>query len=138
MEDKKQELFIDLRASGQSYTKISAQLKVSKSTLIRWSRQFKNDIANAKALQIDQIRQEYLINRQHKLRVLGTGFNQVTEEILSRDLSQVPTWRLYHIQRLILDQLDRDPAGIEFIEESKTDGLEPLRNLSKKTEKWPG
>jgi len=134
----KQKIFIELRAAGKSYKQISDKLDVTRQTLINWSKKFKNDIANAQALQIDHIRQEYLINRQHKLRVLGTNFNQVTEEILNRDLSQIPTWRLYQIQHQILEQLDKDPAMIEFIQESKTDGLQPIRDLCKKTEKWPG
>ena len=134
----KQKIFIELRAAGKSYKQISDKLDVTRQTLINWSKKFKNDIANAQALHIDQIRQEFLINRQHKLRVLGTNFNQLTEEILSRDLSEVPTWRLYQMQRLVLAELDKDPIGIEFIQESETNGLHKLDDIYKKTEKWPG
>ena len=43
--------FIALRAAGLSYKKIANQLKVSKPTLIKWSRELSNQPKRIKTLQ---------------------------------------------------------------------------------------
>jgi len=40
------ERFLALRAQGLSFEKIARQLKVSKQTLINWSREFRYEISN--------------------------------------------------------------------------------------------
>ena len=42
--------FIELRAKGVPYAAISKQLGKSKQTLINWSRDHEQDIANARAI----------------------------------------------------------------------------------------
>ncbi len=63
--EQKQDLFIEMRTNGQSYNSIAKKLKVSKSTLIKWSREFRNEINNAKALELESLREEI---RQHNYR----------------------------------------------------------------------
>jgi transposase len=136
--DVKESSFIELRAAGLSYDKISKQLDISKPTLINWSKIFCNEIKNAKALEIERIREEYLLNRQHQTRILGTHLNRITKELLKRDLEEIPTWRLYAIERKLTNEYNKDASDIEFSEEVRTDGLEAIANLFLKTDKWTG
>ncbi len=136
--ETKQAQFIELRAAGQSYNKIAKQLKVSKPTLIKWSRKFSNDIKNAKALEIESIREEYLLCRGHRLKVLGTQFSKLTKEILKRDLSEVPTWRLFDMQRKIIAEIAKDDEGIVFSEEIRGDSSEAIMRSLNKTIRWKG
>ena len=47
MKDQKlKEEFLVLRVQGLSFEKIAGQLKVSKQTLINWSREFRYEISN--------------------------------------------------------------------------------------------
>ena len=138
MEAKKQSKFVELRAAGQSYNKIANELSVSKSTLIKWSKEFSNDIKNEKALAMESIREEYLLGREHRLRVLGTQLNQITKEILKRDLTEVPTWRLYEIQRKVIYEIEKDPAEVKLSYEALlTPGDAVLRAL-RTTQSWTG
>jgi DNA-binding transcriptional regulator YiaG len=134
----KQSRFIELRAAGQSYSKISKQLDVSKPTLIKWSNNLCNEIKNAKAQEIERIREEYHLSREHRTRVLGTQLSQIAKELLKRDLSEVPTWRLYEIQRKIMDKTEKEGGDIEFSREIQTGGSEYINKMLKKTVKWTG
>jgi transposase len=138
MDSDKQARFIELRASGNSYDKIAKLLKVSKSTLIKWSKELCNDIKNAKSLEIERIREEYLLGRQHRTRILGTQLTQITQELLNRDLGEVPTWRLYDIQRKVITEIEKDATEIEFTQETQKDPMLSIKQILKKTEKWPG
>jgi DNA-binding XRE family transcriptional regulator len=138
MESEKQTHFIELRAAGQSYDKIAKQLSVSKTTLIKWSKEHCNEIKNAKALEIERIREEYLLGHQHRTQVLGAQLCQITEELLKRDLEEVPTWRLYEIQRKVIVEIEKDPAEIEFTQEILKKPMDQLAEMYMKTEKWTG
>ena len=136
--EPKQAQFIELRAAGKSYNNIADQLKVSKSTLIKWSREFTNEINNAKALQIESIREEFMLTRQHRIQFLGSELNNIVNEILNRDMTEVPTWRLFDMQRKVIAHISKDDEPIEFAQEIRKDTPESLDNLFKKTVKWTG
>ena len=130
--------FIALRAAGLSYKKIANQLKVSKPTLIKWSRELSNEIKNAKTLEIESIREQYLLNREHRLKILGSQLNLLTKEIHERDLSEVPTWRLFDMQRKVIGQIAKGDEDIEFTQEIEKTVSSELTALSRKTVKWTG
>ena len=141
MEAKKQRCpkkveFIDLRATGHSFNKITKKLKVSKSTLIEWSRELSDEINNAKALVLESIREEYLLGHEHRIRIMGAKLNKITQEIFQRDLSDVPTWRLFEIERKMIDQIAKNDIKIEFSETLPCNSIEALTSLLNKTIKW--
>jgi len=135
---KKHIKFIELRAAGQSYNKIAKQLKASKSTLIEWSRQYAHEIKNAKALELESIREQYLLNREHRLKVLGTQLNQMTNEILKRNLSEVTTWRLFDMQRKLIAQIAKEDENIEFTQDIERTVSGEIEAFQRKTVKWTG
>ena len=47
--------FVELRGRGLSFDKISQELKVSKVTLIQWSKELALEIKNQKAMEIDNL-----------------------------------------------------------------------------------
>jgi len=47
--------FIELRAKGLSYQKISRRLKVSKSTLANWSTELEGEIASLRAMELEAL-----------------------------------------------------------------------------------
>ena len=55
---KEQEIktgFVELRAKGWSYDRIAQELKVSKQTLIIWSKELACEIANLKAIELETL-----------------------------------------------------------------------------------
>ena len=59
-----QSLFIGLRAEGKSFSAIAQELKVSKPTLIHWSKLFENEIKDLQAFRVKNYRQKVLMNQR--------------------------------------------------------------------------
>lgn len=93
--DQKQ-TFIELRAKNNSFAKIAEQIGVSKPTLIKWAQddQTARDIHNLNALFIDEIQEKQRISTQYRLAIFGEVLHRVTDELATRDLSEVPTDKL--------------------------------------------
>ncbi len=86
-----QEQFIELRASGLSYTKISRKLNVSKPTLIAWSKDLKWEISNAHALRMDALFERFAVSTEKRIKVFGKRLEAILKELDKRDLSKVRT-----------------------------------------------
>ncbi len=106
--DDKKTKFIELRADGLSFEKIAAKIKVSKPTLIKWSRELATDIRNSKAMRVDTLREEYLINKEEKLKRLKSNLQKVTDALEKRNLTDVPTLKLFELEELLIKQLNSE------------------------------
>ena len=51
--------FIELRAKNWSYNRIADELKVSKQTLITWSKDLSHVISNLRAMEIEELQERY-------------------------------------------------------------------------------
>jgi transposase-like protein len=130
--------FVLLRGRGVSYVKISEELGVNRNTLARWGKEYACEVGNAAAMELEGVREEYLLGREHRVRVNGTQLSLVTEELLGRDLGEVPTWRLFNMQRRLVAEIERDAEEIEFSEEVRVDSVEAVRGAFVTVEKWTG
>lgn len=63
--------FIRLRAEGKSYSFIAGCLDISKSTCTSWEREFKSQIAELKAEQLNELYDSYYMTREARIRKLG-------------------------------------------------------------------
>ena len=63
--------FIHLRAKGYSFAKIAKELGVSKSTLSNWSQELEEQIAKAKAMELEALQEEYYILKEGRIKLLG-------------------------------------------------------------------
>lgn len=93
LSDTKQR-FIELRAKGWSFDKIAKELGKAKQTLIDWSKELQDEIANRKALELEAIYESYYLLKENRLQTFGAMLTKIKEEIESRDLSDVPTDKL--------------------------------------------
>lgn len=134
-EDKKQQ-FITLRAKGLSLRKIADRLSVSRSTLFRWSKELNVEVSNQRAVEFEALCEEYLVCRQHRVKVLATQLHEVMQEILNRDLTAIPTWRLYQIQARLGRELKGETEDVILTSEKPIDPLESLAESLRKKEKW--
>jgi transposase len=90
--------FIHLRAKGLSYAKIAKELKVSTSTLTNWNQELLEEIAKAKATELEALQEEYFMLKEGRIKLLGGQLKTIQEEISGRDLSKVSTERLMELQ----------------------------------------
>ncbi len=88
------ERFIELRAKGWSFDRIAKELGRAKQTLIDWSKDLQEEIANRKALELDALYETYYLQRESRLQTFGAMLTKIKEEVMSRDLSDVPTDKL--------------------------------------------
>ena len=86
--------FIELRAKGLSFDKIAKEMSKSKQTLIDWSRDLSGEIANLKAIQLEEMYQTYYLLKENRLQTLGTQLNKIKAEVDKRDFTDIPTDKL--------------------------------------------
>lgn len=93
----KQELkleFIQLRAKGYSFSKIAKKLKVSKTTLANWNQELEQEIASAKAMELEALFESFYLLKEGRVKLLGGLVKKLQKEAESRDLSDLPTDKL--------------------------------------------
>jgi hypothetical protein len=86
--------FIELRAKGYSFDKIAKELCKAKQTLLDWSRDLDQEIAQAKALELDSLYESYSLYKEARLKTLGEILSKLKKEVDKRDLTDLPTDRL--------------------------------------------
>src|SRR4051812_47486328 len=94
---EKQQRFVFLRAEGWSFARIAADLNISKTTLINWSRKFQFDIQNQRTIIVETLQEKWLATRDARVNALGEQLRKVETELAGRDLSAVPTARLFYL-----------------------------------------
>jgi len=92
MEEK--ERFIELRAKGWSFDKIAKKLGKAKQTLINWSKELEDEIANLKALELEALYEKHYLLKENRIETFGVLLRKLKDEVMSRDLSDVPTDKL--------------------------------------------
>jgi len=88
------EQFIELRAKGHSYDSIAKKLGKAKQTLIDWGKELQEEIANLRALELDSLYEKYYLYKEARLKAYGELLGKMREELVKRDLTQVPTDKL--------------------------------------------
>jgi len=138
------ERFIELRAQGYSFDRIAKELGKAKQTLIDWSKDLQEEIANRKALELEVIYEKFFLIKEARLQTLGEVIAKIKNEVESRNLSEVPTEKLLELllkynsqvkeeivepiykssQEIKEERLDR-----ELLDELTTLQTEPIRRL---------
>ncbi|MCB7162450.1 hypothetical protein LI071_17475 [Bacillus subtilis] len=89
------EQFVELRAKGVSYDEISKEIGVSKPTLIKWGRDLQLEISNRYALELELLQEKYYVSKKKRIELFGEQLVRLKEEMAMRDLSEIPTEKLY-------------------------------------------
>jgi transcriptional regulator len=128
--------FIELRAKGWSFDKIAKELGKAKQTLIDWSKELQDEIANCKALELEALYESYYLLKEAKIKKYGAILSKITNELESRDFNKVPTGRLLELYLLYFERLSQEVIEPTFkssqeIKEDKQDRelLEVLTTL---------
>jgi len=86
--DQLKDKFIELRIKGETFDSIAKELKVSKQTLINWSkeRNIKETITAAQLIKYQSILKMYKHNREGKINYFYELLKKLKEEFNSKDL----------------------------------------------------
>ena len=94
---EQKEKFIELRAKGYSFDKIAKELGRAKHTLIDWSKELEEEIANHKALELEALYEKYYLHKETRLQTFGELLGKIKKEIEKRNLSDVSTEKLLEL-----------------------------------------
>lgn len=109
-----QQRFVFLRAEGWSFARIAEDLKVSKPTLINWSRKFQFDIQNQRAINIEALQEKWLSACEVRVNTLGQQLHKVEAELAERDIATLPTGRLFALAERLRRQIQREIGPVKF------------------------
>jgi len=102
---EKKEKFVELRARGLSFSKISGEIGISKPTLINWSKELEIEIQNMRAIEWEALREKYQLTKEKRLLLFSESLDKIRKEISKRDLSDIPTEKLYYLHLKLLDKV---------------------------------
>lgn len=128
--------FVEFRARGLSYDNIAKELGVAKGTLIEWSKQYENDIANLKAIEMEMLQEQYFIAKRARIEIMGELAIRVKGELAERELTDVSTEKLIDLFLKTIGQLKQEEIEIEFRVEKQVSLDDMLDGLDKTLIKW--
>ena len=108
--------FIELRASGWSFPRLATELNVARSTLLEWSRKHHHDIRNLRALAHESRVEDAKLSRDVCLNDLSDDLRRLREEIARRDLSDIPTARLFCLAARLRAEANLQNGPVHFTE----------------------
>jgi hypothetical protein len=111
---KDREDFIQLRAQGISYDKISEKIGVSKPTLIKWNQECSSEIANLAYFNVEGVLEQYKILKRSRIEALASALNKALEELSRRDFKSLPTKDLISSILVMENKLKSELANIRF------------------------
>ena len=76
-----QQKFIERRAQGWTFFRLATELGIAKSTLIEWSRKFRFEIQNRRALELEDLQDRVLGNVQSRVAALAEKLARVEEQL---------------------------------------------------------
>lgn len=94
---KEKQKFVELRARGYSYDKIAKELGKAKQTLIDWGAELRYEIANLKAVELEELYTKYFMLKENRLQTFGELLAKIKQEAVKRDLSDLPTEKLLEL-----------------------------------------
>lgn len=108
------EEFIQLRAQGLSYDKISEKIGISKPTLIKWNQECSSKIANLVYFNVEGVLEQYKILRRFRIESLACTLSKALEELSSRDFKSLPTKDLISTILIMENKLKSELTNIRF------------------------
>jgi DNA-binding XRE family transcriptional regulator len=118
--ETKKEDFLRLRAvEGKSFDSIAKELKVSKQTLINWSKELESEIKNLRLQKYESLMKELKVGRFNKIKFYCEQYIRLREEFAGRDLKDIST-------KDILNMLENLDQKITITEGYDTEQKHPL------------
>jgi transcriptional regulator with XRE-family HTH domain len=121
------ERFIELRGHGLPLAKIAAEINVSKTTLINWERDFREEIDNLQAAELEAMCDKYCLSVRKRVEFFGDVLNRIQRELETRDLSSIPTEKLFAMYAHFHQEAQRALPVITFKNEEEVQASKSQR-----------
>lgn len=134
MKDQETQIkFVQLRVQGLSYARISRELDVATGTLVNWSRRFRFEIQNFRAIHMEALREQLVDSGEARARLLASQLKRVEEEIAKRDVAELSTGSLFQLARALRRQILDETGTSGFA--SPVDQI-PSEEYHDKAQEW--
>lgn len=128
------ELFIEMRAKEIPFEQISQELGVSKPTLIKWGKELKLEIDNRRAVEWETLQEKHYVSKKKRVEFYGEQLDRFYQELQKRDLSDIPTEKLFEMTMKTLVSLKSEETPIRFKEEGSFE--DTIDELNKSYVEW--
>ena len=81
--------FIELRAKGLSFDKIAQELGICKPTLLKWSQDYKKEIANLLYFQLESIIIQFRLEKSARVEAMAGILSKALDELKSRSFQEL-------------------------------------------------
>lgn len=113
MRDKEQQ-FIAMRADGITYDTISKELGVAKATLIKWNKQYSNEINNLNYVALQALIDEISKSKKERVEILINRINEINEALSKIDYATLSVKDLIQLLEHTNGQLEKETKKVSF------------------------
>lgn len=106
--------FVRRRSEGATYAVIAAELGVSPSTLVNWSREYRQDIQNLRAMRMEALQNEILNDPELRVRRMARLLSEIETELSNRKISELPTSRLFSMADTLRRRITQETGSLKF------------------------
>ena len=89
--------FVELRAQSKSLRAVVDELEIGIQTAFRWESEQKGPIENLEKVELDGLLERHRLTVRAQIERFGVELARVDDELQKRDLTKVPTHKLYDI-----------------------------------------
>lgn len=107
--------FISLRAEGFSFDEISKRIKISKPTLIKWGKEFENEIREIRKIADEMFIFEEKIKRNNRAKRIRIELEKAYRALEKTKYDKLSKKEIIHL----IDKLESKFAELSKIDESK-------------------
>lgn len=97
-DDSTKENFIFLRSKGMSYGNIAKEINVGKSTLLKWNKDFEDEISTRRDENLNDLREKYLVSEIHRVELFGERLKSIRAEIQTKGLTELKIGQLLALE----------------------------------------
>ena len=121
--------FVELRAQDKSLRAVAEELEIGLQTAFRWESELKEQIENRKKVELDALLERHRLNVQAQIERYGVELARVDEELQKRDLTKVPTHKLYDIRIKLHTRVDGILPSFRLHDDDEIADQQALRAL---------
>ena len=108
------EKFIQLRAEGYSYNSIAQKLGVSKTTLLKWNVELKDEVNNAQCYYYQSLAEKFKLAKQQRINILLKELKKVNEALDKKDYDELSVKDLFNIQEKLETKLQKELSDMKL------------------------
>jgi len=129
---KVKEKFIELRAGGLSFDRIAQELETSKPTLMKWAKEFENEISELMFIEFESLFERYKMLRVERVRCYGEQLQLIREALKEKDLKDVPANKLLDMALVLEDRIQAEMQDVSHVSVETKSSYEELINEAPK------